>query len=137
MTRHRGQSLVEFAFVFPLFLLLVLGLVDVGRAVWHYNTTSYVARDAARQFELGGSVNLARCNAAFTEGCTAVSPAGSQVLVSCVTTANGPAINVAYTFQPIITFILGFPWISQTPTGSGTFTISAQYLVPLAPGACP
>ena len=44
----RGQSLVEFALVIPIFLLIVIGLFDVGRAVFAYNTVSNAARAAAR-----------------------------------------------------------------------------------------
>jgi Flp pilus assembly protein TadG len=43
-----GQSLVEFALAFPVFILIVFGLVDVGRLVYTYNTLSNAARDGAR-----------------------------------------------------------------------------------------
>ena len=46
--RSRGQALVEFALVFPIFLLLVIALVDVGRAVFAYNTVTNAAREGAR-----------------------------------------------------------------------------------------
>jgi len=53
MSRHRrrssrGQGLVEFALVFPLFMLLLMGMVDLGRAVFAYNTITNSAREAAR-----------------------------------------------------------------------------------------
>ena len=44
----RGQTLVEFALIVPLFLLIVIGLFDVGRAVYAYNTAANAARAAAR-----------------------------------------------------------------------------------------
>lgn len=43
-----GQSLVEFALVLPVLLLLFMGIVDFGRAVFAYNTLSNAARDGAR-----------------------------------------------------------------------------------------
>lgn len=46
--RHRGQSLVEFAVVIPLFLLLVFALIDIGRLVYINNALSEGAREAAR-----------------------------------------------------------------------------------------
>ena len=46
--RGRGQALVEFALVVPLFLLVVLGLFDMGRAVFYYSTISNAAREAVR-----------------------------------------------------------------------------------------
>jgi hypothetical protein len=46
--RSRGQALVEFAVVFPVIVLLGFGLVDVGRAVFEYNTLTNAARQGAR-----------------------------------------------------------------------------------------
>lgn len=45
---RRGQALVEFALVFPIFILLIVALVDVGRAVFAYNTITNAAREGAR-----------------------------------------------------------------------------------------
>jgi Flp pilus assembly protein TadG len=46
--RTRGQSLVEFAIILPVITLVVLGLFDLGRAVFTYNTLSQAARQANR-----------------------------------------------------------------------------------------
>ena len=46
--RTRGQALVEFALVIPLFLLLIFGIVDAGRLIYAYNTVSNSARNSAR-----------------------------------------------------------------------------------------
>lgn len=45
---RRGQTLVEFAIVLPIIILVVLGLVDLGRAVYSYNTLAQSARQASR-----------------------------------------------------------------------------------------
>jgi Flp pilus assembly protein TadG len=45
---ERGQSLVEFALVLPVFILVVVGILDLGRAVYAYNTISNASREAAR-----------------------------------------------------------------------------------------
>lgn len=44
----RGQGLVEFALIIPIFLLVVLGLFDLGRAVFYSSTLSNSAREAVR-----------------------------------------------------------------------------------------
>jgi Flp pilus assembly protein TadG len=44
----RGQGLVEFAFVLPIIVLLILGTIDLGRAVYAYNTLAESARQANR-----------------------------------------------------------------------------------------
>lgn len=46
--RQHGQALVEFALVLPIFLLLMFGIFDVGRAVFAYNAITNSAREAAR-----------------------------------------------------------------------------------------
>jgi Flp pilus assembly protein TadG len=48
LNQHRGQSLVEFALVLPILLILLLGILDFGRAVAAYNSVSNGARSGAR-----------------------------------------------------------------------------------------
>lgn len=43
-----GQSLVEFAMVLPLFLILMFGLVDFGRAFYSWMLITEAAREGAR-----------------------------------------------------------------------------------------
>ena len=45
---RRGQSLVEFALVLPLFLLLFMVVMDLGTAVFTYNSLTNAAREGAR-----------------------------------------------------------------------------------------
>lgn len=46
--RGRGQALVEFALIIPIFLLFVFGILDLGRAVYAYSTLNNAAREGAR-----------------------------------------------------------------------------------------
>ncbi len=46
--RSKGQGLVEFALTLPILLLLILGILEMGRVVWAYITVQAAARDAAR-----------------------------------------------------------------------------------------
>ena len=52
---QRGQSLVEFALLLPLMLLIITGLFDVARAVWQENTLAYAAREGTRYAIVHGS----------------------------------------------------------------------------------
>lgn len=45
---RRGQTLVEFALILPIFVLLLVGVFDFGRAIYAYNTINQAAREAAR-----------------------------------------------------------------------------------------
>jgi hypothetical protein len=44
----RGQSLVEFSLVIPLFLLLLIAVFDLGRGVFAWNTLTNAAREGTR-----------------------------------------------------------------------------------------
>ena len=46
--RPRGQALVEFAVIIPLFLALLMGILDFGRVVWATTSLASAAREAAR-----------------------------------------------------------------------------------------
>jgi hypothetical protein len=46
--RRTGQALVEFALVIPIFLLMLFGLIDMGRFVFMSSTLSQAAREGAR-----------------------------------------------------------------------------------------
>ncbi len=46
--RRRGQSLVEYAVTVPVFLLILLGLLEFGFAFSHHLTMEYASREGAR-----------------------------------------------------------------------------------------
>jgi hypothetical protein len=46
--RSRGQALVEFSIALIPFMLLLMGVVDLGRAIYALNATSEAAREIAR-----------------------------------------------------------------------------------------
>ena len=46
--RHSGQSMIEFALLAPVFFLLLLGTMDLGRGIYIYNTISDAAREGTR-----------------------------------------------------------------------------------------
>lgn len=69
----RGQALVEFALVFPIFLLIVFGIVDAGRLIFAYNALSNAAREGARVAVVNqAATGTNTCNTdstAFAVGC--------------------------------------------------------------------
>ena len=46
--RSRGQALVEFALALPIFLMLMMAVFDLGRAIYMYNGVAQAARELAR-----------------------------------------------------------------------------------------
>lgn len=46
-TNQKGQSLVEVALTMPLLILILMGILDLGRAYWTYITLSDAAAEGA------------------------------------------------------------------------------------------
>jgi Flp pilus assembly protein TadG len=53
---RRGAAAVEAAIVLPVFLLIILGTLDLGLAVFHDNMLSAIARRTARQAIVHGAL---------------------------------------------------------------------------------
>ncbi len=45
---QKGQSLVEFALVIPVFLLLILFIVDLGRVAYTYTALHFTVQETVR-----------------------------------------------------------------------------------------
>jgi len=50
-----SQALIEFALISPVLLLLLFGIIDIGRAVFYYDTLSHAAREGARTAVIASS----------------------------------------------------------------------------------
>jgi len=99
---ERGQSLVEFALLLPLMLLIITGLFDVARAVWQENTLAYAAREGTRYAIVHGSEGNPRVDAA-TPSCGT----GAQDPTFCVTIPN--VVRQAALGVPNVTVTLTYP----------------------------
>lgn len=136
--------MVEFALVVPLFILVLVGLFDVGRAVYAYHTVNNAAREAGRLAIVDQYADHIRAEGAgaasglgidaddvvvgFEEAngsaCTAI---GSASVVRCIA-----VVSVSYDYQaatPIIGNIIG----SISITGQSRFPISVN----CATSTCP
>lgn len=96
----QGQSLVEFALILPVLVLIIMGLFDFGRAVYAYNAVSNAAREGARLLIVnqqvdGGGVYLAAREAAGQATALGLDPAdASEIQVSFPDPGNCPTIGV-------------------------------------------
>jgi hypothetical protein len=53
-TRARGQGLTEFSLVIPILMVLILGLIEMGRLIYTYSAVTTASREATRYgFSLG------------------------------------------------------------------------------------
>jgi Flp pilus assembly protein TadG len=103
--RESGQSLVEFALVVPLLLLLVVGIAEFGRAWMTRNAMTGAAREAVRIAAVQGdqAAALARANsvlsAAGITGATVTQADDNAVFGTC-------SITVSYEFPLVVTGFL-------------------------------
>jgi len=115
----RGQSLVEFALVLPVFLLIVFGLIDVGRFVFMSSTLSQAAREGARLGSVEASYRGSTDPACGTGG-GPVCPANDSALLSHISTAANrmmtPFGNVSNTYMTCVQA----PPAGTPPSGSWT-----------------
>ena len=87
-----GQSLIEFALVLPLLLLIITGLFDVARATWQENTLAYAAREGTRYAIVHGSASV--------DG-TVVYPSSYQPVVDVVRDAAVGVPSVSVSFKQV------------------------------------
>src|SRR4051812_49820806 len=58
--RSTGQALLEFSLILPVFLIMLMGVIDLGRAIWAQNSLAAAAREGARLAIVhGGSATTA------------------------------------------------------------------------------
>jgi hypothetical protein len=135
--RRRAGVLVEFALVYPILLLLVLGMLDLSLAVLRFNQVSLVARHACRQAIVHGQYAPDGWKGGKWGPTTmmddAVKPhlgtfdlAETHIVVDWLENSNNVEKNVKVTvstpYRPMITYIFGNP--SWTLQASSTMPIA-------------
>lgn len=122
--KMRGAVAVEYAFVLPVLLLFILGILECSRLFWTY-TTLYRAAEAAARC---GAVNATLCaTTSQIQSYAAAQAYGLTVNASAFTAATaacGMQVTASFPFTLVI------PWIS-TAAPSGAFNI-----ITLSPAAC-
>ncbi len=107
----RGNELVEVAIVGILFFTLVFGIMEVGRAIWIYDTVAHLAREGARYAIVRGAESGQVVGAAEVEAYVQGRAAGMTGLV--VTTTwdpdNDPGsvvqVQVDRPFDPVVPLV--------------------------------
>lgn len=56
LNREKAQTMVEFALVFPIVLLITYGIIEFGRMIFIYTSVTSAAREAARYGAATGEV---------------------------------------------------------------------------------
>ena len=115
---QRGQSLVEFAIVIPLFLLILFGVVDAGRYVYMSSVLSQAAREGARLAAveaswLGNPTSDPSCNQPGGPVCP-------TNLAALTTDATNAANRMVAPFGSISTLYISCYPAGSAPTGAWT-----------------
>jgi hypothetical protein len=95
---QKSQALIEFALISPVLLLLLFGIVDIGRAVFYYDTVNHAVREGARTAVRASSPLPSNADVLATVTSQLI---GTPVTEPCpqgpVTTATPPA-NAAWLY---------------------------------------
>ncbi|MEO6714600.1 MAG: TadE/TadG family type IV pilus assembly protein [Mycobacteriales bacterium] len=109
----RGQSLVEFALVFPIIILFIAGFVEIGRAVFAYNTIANAARQGARVAAVNQLANVTDCDESrpvedpyephwSIRGCVIAAASTLSITTSNVTITYSPPPGTTLTCTPTL-----------------------------------
>jgi hypothetical protein len=122
-TRSRGQGLVEFALVLPVFMVILIGMVDLGRAIWANNSVANSAREAARFASVhGGSCeDLSGSVCSSTNYCPVGPTAPGSAVPATSPTCPYPSPSKQSIYNTATGYLVG---------GGSSTTVTACYWVP-------
>jgi hypothetical protein len=88
---ERGQGLVEFALVLPLFMVLLLGVLEFGTAFRHHLSLEYATREGARSgAALANGGGKLGCSAGQSPQAATVDPLIIEAVERVLTSAGSP-----------------------------------------------
>jgi Flp pilus assembly protein TadG len=132
---ERGQSLVEFSLAAMIFMVVILGVVEVGRAVWSYNTLANATREGSRYAMVHGASasahsgpagNDAKVQAAVTKYASTLEPSDLTITSAWPDGSNAVGSHVkvtaTYRFDTLFSKLLGISPITMTSTSTMTIT---------------
>jgi Flp pilus assembly protein TadG len=119
--RHAGQALAEWALVFPIVAVLLVGAFDIGRGVFAYNSVTNAAREGARLAIVNQDTNLIaqrvisqtaiaetaapNVTVSFYQPTPNADPAQNAVCSSPISVGCVAVVRYETTFQPITPII--------------------------------
>lgn len=134
---ERGTSVLELALLMPVLLLLVMGTLDLGRAVYMRNALASAARDAAR-FASIDPANTAciQTLAARNSSIANVVPAGVTIGRPASLAVGQPiTVTVQTTYQPATSMVASAIGVNSV-TMSAAATVQIRN-VPSGAVSCP
>ena len=148
LNREKAQTMVEFALVFPIVLLITYGIIEFGRMIWIYAAVTGSARDGARYGASAGDLDAR--NYLDCPGIIGAAKRGAiltTITVDEIWYDHGPGttpevandcdpsmlialgdrigVHVVAQYQPIIPF-LGVPALNFTASNARTILMNIQ-----------
>lgn len=139
--RTRGQAAVEFALIVPIFVLLLLGIFDLGRAVYASSTLNNAAREGARQAIVDQTVAHIRDRAVGHSVALGVSGGDVEVEFrdetntgTCTQLTNADANDDVFVSTCLVRVRVNYTFSAATPViGNivGAFAMSGETTMPI------
>jgi Flp pilus assembly protein TadG len=123
--RSRGQSLIEFAFLAPVLMVLILGLIDLGRGFYYQTELTDATRDAARVLIAPSSAG-AGTGPGWTTACSAAERDLANIgvaNVSCLLVTSPPPFSYTTPAANQATVVI---WCNSSPDSCVTPGSSAD-----------
>jgi Flp pilus assembly protein TadG len=129
--RSRGQALVEFSLVLIPFLLILMGIIDLGRGIYTYNGVAEATRELARATAVHQCVGV-QC----TIGTSAETAAVRGTQNSLVPGLADATAVVTYSCTDITDAAVAKSKVANSPCPSGDFvkvsvSVPFQVITPL------
>lgn len=131
--RSSGQALVEFSFAIILFLVILMAVLDFGRAIYMFNGVSQAAREIARTTSVhpvppgGGSLGASPETASVIATQRGLIPGLEDPTFACVD-ISGAAVSGACLSGSSVKVTIHAPYQAVTPLLSflGSFDLASS-----------
>jgi Flp pilus assembly protein TadG len=123
-SRGRGQALVEFSIALIPFLLILMGIADLGRGIYTSNGVSQAAREIARVTSvhpcatvctLGNSSETAAVVASQKGLIPGLGSASASITYSCTTVSDGTVSGTGCASGNYVKVTVSVPFAAATP----------------------
>jgi len=126
-----GQSMVEFALILPMMLVVMFMITEFGRALYQYNALTTAVRMGARQGVVSGSANAIAVATQMTDSVLVmgrIKPSDVTLTVDILNNYGGvPGVKVLR-----VRAVKPFNWVLKGPfnvnAGAGTATVNKSTL---------
>jgi Flp pilus assembly protein TadG len=110
---RKGSVAVEFALIIPVALTILVGIVEVGRAMWVRASLQFVAEEGARYMMVHQNAPDADLSAFALGKLVGVDPASVDLSLvrETVDGTDFVTINATFQFQYVASLITGEPFI--------------------------